>query len=115
MSKHNFLQSIQSIVYCAGSDTIRIAPNNYVLMTHRGGSWEVWADAAAPLVSVVAAAAATLVHDLRWGSGYNMAEHLNSVMPLYHEHNMMVAIEAVGAYSQGCVATLYNPALAAKD
>ena len=70
-------------------------------MSHRSGSWEMFPDAAAPLAVVVAATAAVMVHGLRWGSGESMAQHINDVMPLYHSHNMMAAIEAIDSYSAG--------------
>ena len=55
MASKLFMQDGQTVVYCKGSDTIRIKPNNYCLMSHRSGSWEMFPDAAAPLAVVVAA------------------------------------------------------------
>ena len=55
MTSKLFMQDGQTVVYCKGSDTIRIKPNNYCLMSHRSGSWEMFPDAAAPLAVVVAA------------------------------------------------------------
>ena len=101
MASKLFIQNGQTVVYCKGSDTIRIKPNNYCLMSHRSGSWEMSPDAAAPLAVVVAATAAVMVHGLRYGSGDAMAAHINAVMPLYHSHNMMAALEAIDSYSAG--------------
>ena len=101
MASKLFMQDGQTVVYCKGSDTIRIKPNNYCLMSHRSGSWEMFPDAAAPLAVVVAATAAVMVHSLRWGSGEAMAQHINDVLPLYQSHNMMAAIEAIDGFSLG--------------
>ena len=101
MANKLFMQDGKTVVYCKGSDTIRIKPNNYCLMSHRSGSWEMFPDASAPLAVVVAATAAVMVHSLRWGSGRSMADHINAVMPLYRSHNMMTAIEAIDSYSAG--------------
>ena len=108
MAKKLFMQEWQTVVYCKGSDTIRIAPNNYCLMSHRSGSWEMFPDAAAPLAVVVAATAAVMVHSLRWGSGGSMADHINTVMPLYRSHNMRAALEAIDSYSAGNQTTVFG-------
>ena len=101
MANKLFMQENQTVVYCKGSDTIRVKPNNYCLMSHRSGSWETFPDAAAPLAVVVAATAAVMVHGLRWGCGEAMAQHINDVLPLYHSHNMIAAIEAIDGFSLG--------------
>lgn len=108
MANKLFMQENQTIVYCKGSDTIRIKPSNYCLMSNRSGSWEMFPDAAAPLAVVVAATAAVMVHSLRWGSGSSMADHINAVMPLYHSHNMMAALEAIDSYSAGNQTTVFG-------
>lgn len=108
MANKLFMQDGQTVVYCKGSDTIRIKPNNYCLMSHRSGSWEMFPDAAAPLAAVVAATAAVMVHSLRWGSGDAMAAHINAVMPLYHSHNMMAALEAMDSISAGNQTTVFG-------
>ena len=77
-------------------------------MSHRSGSWEMLPDAAAPLAAVVAATAAVMVHDLRWGSGDAMADNINAVMPLYHSHNMMAALEAIDSISAGNQTTVFG-------
>ena len=102
------MQDGQTVVYCKGSDTIRIKPNDYCLMSHRSGSWETFPDAAAPLAAVVAATAAVMVHGLRWGSGYAMVAHINAVMPLYQSHNMMAALEAIDSISAGDQTTVFG-------
>ena len=108
MASKLFIQDGQTVVYCKGSDTIRIKPNNYCLMSHRSGSWEMSPDAAAPLAVVVAATAAIMVHSLRWGSGRSMADHINAVMPLYHSHNMTAALEAIDSISAGNQTTVFG-------
>lgn len=102
------MQDGQTVVYCKGTDTIRVKPNNYCLLSHRSGSWEMFPDAAAPLAVVVAATAAVMVHSLRWGSGSQMADHINAVMPLYHSHNMRAALEAIDSYSAGNQTTVFG-------
>ena len=61
------------------------------------------ADVAADQAGVVdqAHADTVMVHGLRWGSGDAMAAHINAVMPLYHSHNIMAALEAIDSYSAG--------------
>lgn len=110
MASKLFMQDGQTVVYCKGSDTIRIKPNNYCLMSHRSGSWDMWPDMAAPLSVVIAATAANMVHGLRWGSGEAMAQHINDVLPLYHSHNMMAAIEAIDSFSLGNKASVFGGA-----
>ena len=108
MKNKLIMQENQTVVYCKGSDTIRIKPNNYCLMVNRSGSWAMWPDIAAPLSVAIAATAANMVHSLRWGSGDAMAAHINAVVPLYQSHNMMAALETIDSYSAGNQTTVFG-------
>ena len=108
MKNELIMQENHTVVYCKGSDTIRIKPNNYCLMVNRSGSWDMWPDMAAPLSVVIAATAANMVHGLRWGGGDAMADHINAVMPLYHSHNMRAALEAIDSISAGNQTTVFG-------
>lgn len=100
MTANIFMQQDQTFVFCKGSDTIRIMPQNYVLLRRRD-SWDLWADMAAPLTAVVAASVAITRHDIKWGAGENLALHLNAAMPFYSSLHMMNAIEEMSVSNLG--------------
>lgn len=62
-----FKQQDQKIVYCAGSETLRLMPQNYCIAAYEHKrEWKMFPDLALPLDVVLLVTSALMVHSLKW-------------------------------------------------
>lgn len=77
----SMLQSNEHFFYCTYSHTIRMNPYNYVVYTDVDGRWVCDPDTAIPiLMKLDLFAILATSHELRWGHGKDIVEHLNTVL-----------------------------------
>lgn len=66
--------------YCSYSNTVRLMPENYMVTFHHGGKWVCDPDTGMPYrLRMDVFSTMTTSHNLRWGSGEDLAAALNKI------------------------------------
>ncbi|HAS6026883.1 MULTISPECIES: hypothetical protein [Vibrio] len=75
--------SANYIEYGEETKTLRVMPQNYLLMVKQQGRWIVDNDIAAPLCVVLAATTAISQHEYRYGEPYELVKEIQRLIPKF--------------------------------